>query len=404
MATPISLARGVLTPRRRASCSQGSEGGVLAPRAARGARSPTPRSPEELKSASSRTLSPEEDVPVTSTESPAEILSKFRLYDLGSQELVDLRLQDLEHRVQALERAYEVSKESNGAKLQEPFQRKGLHSEEKLWDELTAKLHAEASRQASVLACKTEQQLAMVDRQLAELLGKAQALIQQSAAQEEERLSVQSGHMLQEIRAQLGLKPSQAGWSHRRCTHHRIGPTEVLEIDQAEVASTAPGMWQLTILPKLFNALGKNTHLKHLLLGNTALESGKACVSELAAALRSNSTLLKLDLQANYLEMEDLKTVFEALADNKGVKELKLNLQACRRGTFKDLLLEQAGKDVYKAAAEVFSNNRSLVKLDLMLLHRHWQDQICRGLMQNKQERRRLEKKDACRQADGVTW
>ncbi|CAJ1365730.1 unnamed protein product [Effrenium voratum] len=102
--------------------------------------------------------------------------------------------------------------------------------------------------------------------------------------------------------------------------------------------------------------------------------------------------------------MEDLKTVFEALADNKGVKELKLNLQACRRGTFKDLLLEQAGKDVYKAAAEVFSNNRSLVKLDLMLLHRHWQDQICRGLMQNKQERRRLEKKDACRQADGVTW
>ncbi|CAJ1365728.1 unnamed protein product [Effrenium voratum] len=210
MATPISLARGVLTPRRRASCSQGSEGGVLAPRAARGARSPTPRSPEELKSASSRTLSPEEDVPVTSTESPAEILSKFRLYDLGSQELVDLRLQDLEHRVQALERAYEVSKESNGAKLQEPFQRKGLHSEEKLWDELTAKLHAEASRQASVLACKTEQQLAMVDRQLAELLGKAQALIQQSAAQEEERLSVQSGHMLQEIRAQLGwVEPSE---------------------------------------------------------------------------------------------------------------------------------------------------------------------------------------------------
>ncbi|CAJ1389188.1 unnamed protein product [Effrenium voratum] len=103
--------------------------------------------------------------------------------------------------------------------------------------------------------------------------------------------------------------------------------------------------------------------------------------------------------KANYLEMEDLKA-----PELPRSAELKLNLQACRRGTFKDLLLEQAGKDVYKAAAEVFSNNRSLVKLDLMLLHRHWQDQICRGLMQNKQERRRLEKKDACRQADGVTW
>jgi len=142
------------------------------------------------------------------------------------------------------------------------------------------------------------------------------------------------------------------------------------------------------ILPKLFKALASNTHLKHLMLGNTALESDKVCISHLGDALRANSTLEKLDLQANFLEMCDLAVIFEALAENTGLKELKVNFQACAKQSFRDLMLEQ-GNDVYKAAAAAFRSNRSLVKLDLILLQRHWQDQICRGLMQNRQELRK---------------
>lgn len=149
------------------------------------------------------------------------------------------------------------------------------------------------------------------------------------------------------------------------------------------------------ILPKLFQALTKNTHLKHLMMGNTALESSGACIQELAAALRSNSTLQKLDVQANFLEMCDLTVIFEALAENTGLKDLKVNLQACAKGSFRDLMKEQ-GNDVYKAAAAAFRSNRSLIKLDLILLQRHWQDQICRGLMQNKEEQRKSEAKDDC--------
>lgn len=142
------------------------------------------------------------------------------------------------------------------------------------------------------------------------------------------------------------------------------------------------------ILPKLFKALASNTHLKHLMLGNTALESDKVCISQLGGALRANSTLEKLDLQANFLEMCDLAVIFEALAENTGLKDLKVNFQACAKQSFRDLMLEQ-GNDVYKAAAAAFRSNRSLVKLDLILLQRHWQDQICRGLMQNRQELRK---------------
>jgi len=151
------------------------------------------------------------------------------------------------------------------------------------------------------------------------------------------------------------------------------------------------------ILPKLFKALASNTHLKQLMLGNTGLESDKGCINQLADALRSNSTLQKLDLQANFLEMCDLTVIFEALSENTGLQDLKVNFQACAKQSFKDSMLEQ-GNDVYKAAAAAFRTNRSLIKLDLILLQRHWQDQICRGLMQNRQE---LRKSDIVQRAGG---
>eukprot|EP00434_Breviolum_minutum_P029277 symbB.v1.2.025894.t2/scaffold2547.1/size76550/6 len=116
----------------------------------------------------------------------------------------------------------------------------------------------------------------------------------------------------------------------------------------------------------------------------------EGCINQLADALRSNSTLQKLDLQANFLEMCDLTVIFEALSENTGLQDLKVNFQACAKQSFKDSMLEQ-GNDVYKAAAAAFRTNRSLIKLDLILLQRHWQDQICRGLMQNRQELRKSE-------------
>jgi len=155
------------------------------------------------------------------------------------------------------------------------------------------------------------------------------------------------------------------------------------------------GEQEVRILPKLFEALGRNTHLKELLLGNTGLQSNQESIAELAKALRLNKSLRKLDLQANYLELTDLKAIFESLAANAALEELKVNFQASIQGDFAQQMRGQAGTEVYKAAAEVLRTNRSLVKLDLLLLQRHWQDQICRGLMQNREEEQRRKGREA---------
>eukprot|EP00931_Biecheleriopsis_adriatica_P054940 TRINITY_DN32387_c0_g1_i1.p1 TRINITY_DN32387_c0_g1~~TRINITY_DN32387_c0_g1_i1.p1 ORF type:complete len:426 (+),score=85.66 TRINITY_DN32387_c0_g1_i1:117-1394(+) len=157
--------------------------------------------------------------------------------------------------------------------------------------------------------------------------------------------------------------------------------------------SVPPSEIEPRILPKLFEALGQNSHLEEMMLGNTGLLSEKETVLALANALKVNRVLRKLDIQANFLEMSDLKVVLESLAENTALEELKVNNQACEHGDFSQLLLQQVGTEVYKAATETFRSNHTLQKLDLLLLQRHWRDQICKFIGRNVEERRKLRRR-----------
>lgn len=152
------------------------------------------------------------------------------------------------------------------------------------------------------------------------------------------------------------------------------------------------------ILPKLLRALGKNTHLKDLLLGNTGLRFSEANLADLSASLRGNSTLRRLDLQANYLEPNDLKVIFQSITQKSALQDLRVNFQASLAAPpvdFAQMMLSEAGTDIYKAAQKALEESRQLLKLDLILVQRHWRDQICRGLMKNLEEKRK-DGREAC--------
>ena len=104
------------------------------------------------------------------------------------------------------------------------------------------------------------------------------------------------------------------------------------------------------------------------------------------------------------------KAIFDALAENTGLKELKVNLQAFGAGSFRESMSKKAWRIKWVAswirsgwrglqgscrglpeqpkpceAGSVDASKEWLSVVARMLLQRHWQDQICRGLMQNKQ-------------------
>lgn len=132
--------------------------------------------------------------------------------------------------------------------------------------------------------------------------------------------------------------------------------------------------------PKLFIALGRNTHLKELRLRFSNV-FGDAQARSLAASLAQNQTLRLLDIGANHLKGWDMEAIFEALTTNQSLEELSCGRQ---------LEGEAAGSDAYKVLASALQQNRSLKKLGLELSHPHWRDQICRSLVRNREVARRL--------------
>eukprot|EP00439_Symbiodinium_sp_Y106_P022677 s1136_g2.t2 len=123
-----------------------------------------------------------------------------------------------------------------------------------------------------------------------------------------------------------------------------------------------------------------------------------ANLADLSASLRSNSTLRRLDLQANYLEPHDLKVIFQSITPNSALQDLRVNFQASLAAPpvdFAQMMLSEAGTEIYKAAHKALEENKKLLKLDLILVQRHWRDQICRGLMKNLEEKRK-DGREAC--------
>ncbi|CAE7204595.1 unnamed protein product [Symbiodinium natans] len=155
-----------------------------------------------------------------------------------------LRIQSLETRVETMEnhikrleaklsRELEDCRKTQAAQAAQASQA----SQEEVWDEMSARLRLEVATQAARLASKTEEQLASADRQLTEILSKAHALLQQTAAQVEEqcmsRLSRRSSQLLQEMKGLQGAFISE----QRRPAPSRVVPEEV------PVSPRYPGLW-----------------------------------------------------------------------------------------------------------------------------------------------------------------
>ncbi|CAE7237455.1 unnamed protein product [Symbiodinium sp. CCMP2592] len=93
-----------------------------------------------------------------------------------------------------------------------------------------------------------------------------------------------------------------------------------------------------------------------------------ANLADLSASLRSNSTLRRLDLQANYLEPHDLKVIFQSITPKSALQDLRVNFQASLAAPpvdFAQMMLSEAGTEIYKAAHKALEENKKLLKLDL---------------------------------------
>lgn len=159
------------------------------------------------------------------------------------------------------------------------------------------------------------------------------------------------------------------------------------------------------IAPKLMRALAVNTHLKHLLLGSSGLRSAQA--GDLAQALKVNKCLQKVHLQGNFLELPDLKAIFDAVAQSQ-VEELMLNDQRSLRASSDQLQEGVEGEngdsmdvqlDYFKSATKALESNKSLLKVELhwpkqlMKVHYYWRDKVLRAMLDNKELRRQANRK-----------
>ncbi|CAE8623764.1 unnamed protein product, partial [Polarella glacialis] len=168
---------------------------------------------------------------------------------------------------------------------------------------------------------------------------------------------------------------------------HRVflNDPDLLVLDFACFALPA-GEDEPRIVPKLLQALGRNTHLTELRLFNTALRLDEEQVQALADSISSNKVLSKLDVQANFLEMSELEVLFKALAFNASLQELKVNDQRSKlEGNWNSRLKEKAGIDMYKALAESFSQNTTLFSVDLEMVDCYTREPIVRSLVRNRE-------------------
>jgi hypothetical protein len=133
------------------------------------------------------------------------------------------------------------------------------------------------------------------------------------------------------------------------------------------------------ILPKMFRALATNKHLRVLTLTSSNFQ-GATQVRELAKSLIVNKTLEVLNIECNFLTSSDLQILFESIAFNIGLKELRCSNQ------FGDELND--GK-LFAAVDDALKVNQTLVKLGLDLTDRHYRDQITRALIRNMETARR---------------
>lgn len=136
-----------------------------------------------------------------------------------------------------------------------------------------------------------------------------------------------------------------------------------------------PGHVEKRIAPKLVAAIATNTHLEVLSLSNSNLQRVQGV--ELASALRTNSTLLELNLECNWL-------------DSTTVRELALAIHAnpaCQLEHFRVSHQKQMGqffgRPTEEAIGEMMQHNETIVKLGFECDDAHWRNLIDRALLRN---------------------
>jgi len=196
-----------------------------------------------------------------------------------------------------------------------------------------------------------------------------------------------------------GLKDHLNCWDERSKPHHlgtwMVWMVHRLHLNDPDLQKLEFALFRMPtgeeeprIAPKLVKALERNEHLQELLLAASHLHSSEA--SQLAKSLRSNKKLplRRLQLQENYLQLSDLKDIFDSLHHNNTLEELTVDAQRCEHGEYKELMSGEAGVDICKAAADCLQTCK-LIELGMFLPRAHWQDQIGKGLMRNREDRRK---------------
>jgi hypothetical protein len=145
------------------------------------------------------------------------------------------------------------------------------------------------------------------------------------------------------------------------------------------------------MVPKLLKALAGNTHLLTLSLRNSEFQ-GAEQAQELGRSLSKNTSLEVLNLDSNHLTPSDLQVIFQGLAHNATLKEMRCTHQ------FNEHNFEaQELRQLYAAVNEVLRTNRTLQKLGMELTERHYRDQITKKLIRNTEETRKRRKTEADR-------
>jgi len=136
------------------------------------------------------------------------------------------------------------------------------------------------------------------------------------------------------------------------------------------------------IIPKLFEALGDNTHLKDLHLCYTNLR-GDIAVEGLTNALRRNHTLRQLNVESNSLIPRQLVSILSAACSNP-----KTALEAFR--CQEQLEVADPCRETFMQMAQAMEENMTLIEVGLWIDDPHWRDQIFRTIIRNREQMRKL--------------
>jgi len=149
-----------------------------------------------------------------------------------------------------------------------------------------------------------------------------------------------------------------------------------------------PAHLEERIAPKLAKAMATNTHIETLSLVNSNLH--KAEGSLLANSLKSNKTLLHLNVENNCLDSAAIKDFATCLLENPDSK-----LETLRVAQQKQVG-NSFGRPVEEAFGQLLEKNEVIVRLGFVCSDAHWRNLIDRAVLRNNDFARRRRKRNVC--------